>query len=62
MRNSEAPVLGQLGVAGPASSCWISTAQRDGFDGARELGEHAVAGGTDDAAVAAADQRVHLQP
>ena len=57
----EPPVLGQLAISGCQLLLDLDRASR-GFDGTRELGQHAVPGGADDPAVAAGDQRVHLLP
>jgi hypothetical protein len=57
----EAPVLGQLGVAAGKLRLDLDRTSH-GLDGACELGEHAIAGGTDDAAVVARDPYIHLQP
>ena len=57
----EPPVLGQLAISGCQLLLDLDRASC-GFDGTRELGQHAVPGAADDPAVAAGDQRVHLLP
>ena len=61
MRNSSRRSAGSLALAFASRSC-VSTAQLHGIHRARELGQHAIAGGVDDAAAVLGDDAVHDLP